>query len=319
MLSFLTCRPVAVAATILLLAAPGSGSGVEAGGPSPAYFFDPATGSVRTLVGFPGAAIAGPPILTELDGAAVAPGGRAAITLRSGAAFWIRNLGPSPVSQELSGMNEGADRMVWAGNGACVFVYSSTSAWIQRICDSPAGATAEPAVSLAGRLETIRAVAVDFMGVSAAVAGTSHHDTALYLVSSTGGDRLLARAASISAVAFRQNGSLLFATDSDGAILELSAADAYGATQVVAEPGSTTKLVSLIATESGELIVLENEGRSLAAFAQSGYGTVRRQTLDAQANGLQRVHPNIYIATCSGPLGLIDPTRAELIFFVPEN
>lgn len=130
-------------------------------GPVSGFIFDQSTGALRPIVGLPGAAYLGDPVITELSWAGVAPGGRWALALRDGALIAVTGLrGPEPTWSPIESVQLTPDRAVWSEDGSVALIYSTATGAAQRI----RGLTGMPVADEAVRLPGARALAVDAEG-----------------------------------------------------------------------------------------------------------------------------------------------------------
>jgi sugar lactone lactonase YvrE len=115
------------------------------------------------LVGIPGAAYAGPPILNEVDDAWVSPAGKWAVVATDGHSALVPLSGSNSRQPSGAGLIDAADRVVWSHDGCTALLYSSNSKLLQlvRVCAeaaagepidlSPWGAAATLAIDAGGR------------------------------------------------------------------------------------------------------------------------------------------------------------------------
>jgi hypothetical protein len=103
-------------------------------GPIAGFAYARASRSVRPLLGVPGAAWIGPPVLSEVDWASIAPGGRWAVLIKGGGASFMRGLSDlAPTEAPVDGLIDAVDRVVWSRDGSFAILYSSSGGQLQRV------------------------------------------------------------------------------------------------------------------------------------------------------------------------------------------
>ena len=145
-------------------------------GPVEGLAFDPPTGSIRQVIGSLGSSRLGPPLISLLDFASVAPGQSYAIAVRAGQPFLVAGLGSGSASlTALPGANPKPEGVAWSGDGSAAVLYSLSGGWIQMFTGLPAALNSAAAVSVAPLGGTLTAVATDSSGQTAVVgiAGTN--------------------------------------------------------------------------------------------------------------------------------------------------
>lgn len=179
-------------------------------GPVPGFTFDPATRSVRAVIGSLGSATLGPSVAGALDFASVAPRQNYGIAVRRGQVFFISALGQPPASvTPLAGASI-PDGVAWSDDGSVVVLYSRSGNWVQICTGLPGSISPGPQVTVsAGSLAVVAADAQGqdvVIGVGGAQAGVYQ------LQSGQTFSPLLQIAAPIS-LAFSPDGSTLYALD----------------------------------------------------------------------------------------------------------
>ena len=82
------------------------------------FFYSPVSRTVSPLLGVPGATYIGSPLLSNVDLASVAPGGRLAFVTKSGHAAIIQGLSDgTPVETPVDALIPAIDRVIWSPSG----------------------------------------------------------------------------------------------------------------------------------------------------------------------------------------------------------
>jgi hypothetical protein len=142
----------------VFLAAMASDSGVS--GPLAGFLLDPETRTLRPALGVPGAAHAGPAILSDVEAASIAPRGDVALAATPDALVLVRRLpsGEFDATRIENGL-AGANGLAWSADGAVAAAYSASARAAQIIRD---GAVVR-LIDLAA-LEDVTALAIDNTG-----------------------------------------------------------------------------------------------------------------------------------------------------------
>ncbi len=160
-----TCLLAIVCAAPLLAQSPGFSGPVES------YMFDLPTGSLRAVVGFPGAASFGPALLDGLDFGSVAPHQDFALAFRAGQCLLATHLGSDQVSTAaVDGVAGQPDSIAWSSDGSSATLYSLTGNWIQTVTGLPGSPSAGALLDLSSLSGPLTAVASDAQGKQLAVA-----------------------------------------------------------------------------------------------------------------------------------------------------
>src|ERR1017187_819939 len=96
-------------------------------GPVTGYIFDAQAHAIRPMMGIPGAAYLGSPVVSNVDSASVSPDGSAAFAIQAGKLVVYTGLASaSPTAVYLHGSIP-ADRFAWAPGATAAAIYSSKS------------------------------------------------------------------------------------------------------------------------------------------------------------------------------------------------
>src|SRR5262249_52553514 len=94
-------------------------------GPIVGFVYASSSRSVRPVLGVPGAAIMGSPVLSDVDHASIAPGGKWALVSKGGSVRFVRGLSDKEPSESAAeGLIDSVDRVVWNGEGTSALLFS---------------------------------------------------------------------------------------------------------------------------------------------------------------------------------------------------
>ncbi|MCS7316187.1 MAG: hypothetical protein RMI94_02565 [Bryobacterales bacterium] len=151
-----------------LLAGAAAAQTLQIEGPISGFVFDKLSGSLRPILGLPGAAYVGEPVVAGLDWASVAPGGSAALVSRDNVLYRVDHLARlAPVFQPVENVRLNPDDAAWSDDGSVAAIYSARSGLAQVIRNARAG----PAAGEPLELGAVTALAVDREG--RLIAGTA--------------------------------------------------------------------------------------------------------------------------------------------------
>lgn len=110
------------------------------GGPVAGFVFDGNVNAVRPMLGLPGAAYLGSPVVEGLEAAGIAPDGSRALAVREGRLYLITGLKTGEAAAKaVEGAVEGADLFAWAADGSAAVAYASRTRQAQIIREAAAG------------------------------------------------------------------------------------------------------------------------------------------------------------------------------------
>ena len=166
--------------------------------------------TVRPLLGAPGAAVAGPTLMTGVQWASVAPSGNWGLISQRGLPARVFSLpGNTSFQVAAEGLIDGIDQAAWSRDGSYALAYSSRSAQMQRLRFSGSAVSVDAPVSLSS-FGAVTTLAIDPTGSQMAfgVAGTS--SAGLYLVQPQQTPVLLSGMEQPVAAAFDGTGARLY-------------------------------------------------------------------------------------------------------------
>jgi DNA-binding beta-propeller fold protein YncE len=329
-------------ALLTVPAAPANAQPASFQGPIVGFVFSGASKTVRPLLGIPGATHAAPPILSRVDSASIAPGGKWAFITRAGHAGFVSGLSDmAPAESSIGGAGvliDAVDRVVWSRDGSFALLYSSSRSRLQRVQLSGNQPLADGPIDLSpwGIATTL---AIDPAGQQIA-AGFAASGLYLFTALSTTGvttgvttgqsPALLSSMAQPAAATFDGTGKFLFAIDKD--------------TQRIVQfqiGSGLSEFASLVQTEvqtDGPALdpaglAVSGDGRYLL-LADSATRSVFVYEIDSRtlANTIPlNFAPSRFEALSAGPVFLLngnrgkewllilDASQVPVVYFVPAN
>jgi hypothetical protein len=179
-------------------------------GPISGFVYSHASRTIRPMLGIPGAARLGSPILDAVDFASIGPNGRWALVTRSGLSSFVHDLADlKPADSTIKGLIDAVDRVVWNRDGSFALLYSSSANRLQRVHLSEADVVADAPMDLS-LWGQVTVLAIDPAGqqIAFGVAGSG-----LYLFGAGQSPALLSSMAQPAAAAFDGAGRRLYAVD----------------------------------------------------------------------------------------------------------
>ncbi|MBM3775253.1 MAG: hypothetical protein FJW37_08825 [Acidobacteria bacterium] len=281
-------RALVAAAILAALAPAAEDSGIR--GPVSGFVFGGPSGEIRPIVGRPGAAYLGAAVGGKFDLAAPSPEADAALTVRGGELWLVRNLEGAPAGQRIERALAGIDRIAWSRGGAAL-VYSSASGRAQRVQDGEITADFELPAGL-------NALAVD-------------------------GARLFVTFGEASQARVGENearvGEEASVGENEGRVWEIE--DFGRGSALLPFTGGSGGAGRLELSADGRRLLVA-EGRTVAVYDVQSRSLLERIELDFEASALRRLRDNLFLlnAGSEGQPAYVLETGAEpLVYFVPSG
>jgi len=139
-------------------------------GPIEGYIFDSPTQSFLAVMGLPGSATFGSPLVNGFDMGSIAPHKNYAIGFQQGNCFLVAGLDSSPILTGIAGVSGQPDGIVWSGDGSVAVLSSRGGAWLQVLSGLPDAPQAGALVDLSTLGGSLSGVATDQQGKRIALA-----------------------------------------------------------------------------------------------------------------------------------------------------
>ena len=242
-------------------------------GPIAGFVYSHAAGTVRPLLGVPGATQIGATALSGLDFASIAPGGKWALIVQAGNTSLVEGLSAlNPAASPAGGLIAAVSRVVWNLDGSFALLYSSSGNQLQRVGFTDAGAAADPPVDLSA-WGPLTALAIDPAGAQIAfgVAGSG-----LYLFQAGQSPAPISSMAQPAAAAFDPTGRRLYAVDlAQQQISEFdSGSSAIAFASLAQSNGSAVTPVGLAVSGDGHYLMLPDSASQLVWVYDTTSGTM---------------------------------------------
>jgi hypothetical protein len=235
--------------------------------------------SVRPLFGMAGSALIGPPILSGVDSASIAPGGKWALINTDGRGRLVRRLSDlAPIESTGQDLIEAVDRVVWNRAGSFALLYSSSTRQLQRVRLSEKDALADPPLSISWG--DVTSLAIDAAGRQIAI-GVA--ETGLYLwTSEQPSPTLLPSIAQPGAVAFDENGRLYAIDTATQRILNFDSASGMAEFTSFAETDAPAlDPVGLAVSKGGRYLLLaDRPSHSVRVYETASKSLIKTIPLD---------------------------------------
>ena len=200
---------------LLSLAGASFAAGQTAGlsGPVEGFTFDPPTASIRAVMGFPGAASFGTPILGGIEWASVAPQHDYGLAFQNGNFFVVSGLSTgAPSLLAVGSVTRVPESISWSGDGSFAVLASSSAAWLETISGLPSNPVAGAYIDISALGGSLKAVALDATGAHIAIA-VSGAQAGVYLMTGSQAFSPVVSLANPVSVSFSTDGTQLFAID----------------------------------------------------------------------------------------------------------
>ena len=307
---------------ILTLAMSGwAANSTTLGGPVTGFIFDAPTGVLRPMLGIPGAAYLGAPLVSGVETASVAPDGSAALVVqRDGRLMLCGSLrNGTAVTVAINGAIAGVDRFAWAGDGSAAAVYASKNGQAQILSHLAQTPAAGAAIDLSAVPGQLTALAFDGQSIILGVSGDSG---GVFLAVSGGAPQRIAAASTPSAIVLA--GADLYFTDQQSQqIWQIQSYGGKPATVLFASDSGISSPAGLQISADGQRLYVANAGsRKLSVYDVATRSLLESLDLNFTPSRLDRFgDPSVFLLNDSGqgPLYVLsDGNPAKIsVYFVP--
>jgi hypothetical protein len=313
-------------ALLTLPAAPANAQPAGFQGPIAGFIFSGVSKTVRPLLGIPGATHSAPPILSRVDSASIAPGGKWAFITRAGHVGFVSGLSDmAPAESSIGGPDvliDAVDRVVWSRDGSFALLYSSSGSRLQRVQLSGNQPLADGPIDLSpwGIATTL---AIDPAGQQIAAGFAA---SGLYLFTAGQSPALLSSMSQPAAATFDGTGKFLFAIDKDTQrIVQFQSGSGISEfASLVQTDGPALNPAGLAVSGDGSyLLVADSATRSVFVYEIDSRSLANTIPLDFA--------PSRFEALSAGPVFLLngnrgkewllilDASQVPVVYFVPAN
>ncbi|MGJ5814768.1 YncE family protein [Paludibaculum fermentans] len=315
----------ATRAVLCLALAAGSAAAQESAlsGPVSGLLIDEQSRSVRPIIGMPGSAYAGSPLVRSFDFASTAPDGRNALVAKDQSLYLVRRLdGGAPVWREFAKDAAVPSRVVWSDGAESAGLLNADATQL----DLWSGLASEPklagSISLSGITERIVSLALDKNAAFAFAATQGESSGTLYLLTAGAEPRMLMPLTQAGALLL--TGNALYVADRGLSTVTRvtnwaqnpNLASVASAGSGVADP------VGVALSQDGKLLYVANaESRQILAYDLGSNSLKGALDLDFVPSGLDRMGSNSLFLLRNGiageqPAQVLD-TASQKVYFVP--
>ena len=294
-------------------------------GPVAGLVFDPQLHALRPLIGVPGAAYLGLPLVSGLDAASVAPSGFSALVVREGRILLFRGVNADPPTLELENAITDADVFAWSADGAVAAIYSSRDRSAQIWKNLATVPEVVSRMALADVPGKVVALAIGASNEHLVAALESEDQGGVYLLQAGAASSLLLRAG--SPVSVITSGSDLFVADKTrDQIWQVTRYQDRAAPMIFADAGSgLASPVGMQLSEDRKRLFVANAGsKSLVAFDLETRSVIHSMALDAEPAMLGSLGAKSVWLLNTGTEGLqpwfiADGGPSPSVYFVPAG
>lgn len=292
-------------------------------GPVSGLIIDEQSRSLRPIIGMPGSAYAGTPLVQSFDYASTAPDGRNALVVKDQALYLVRRLdGGTPVWREFAKADNVPSHVSWSDNGESLALVNEDASSLDLWTGLSTEAKHTGTVSLAGVTEHVVALAVDPDGAFALASTQGESSGTLYLLKPGVEPRMLMPLAGAGALLLKDN-NLYVADRGVSAITRVTNWDQNPNLATIATAGSgVSDPVGVALSADGKLLYVANaESRQILAFDLASNSLKGALDLGFVPSGLDRMGSNSLFLLRNGvageqPAQVLD-TAAQKVYFVP--
>jgi hypothetical protein len=301
----------------------GVASAQSLSGPVEGFLFDQPTQSLRAVDGFPGSAMFGPALESEVTFGSVAPYKNYAIAFKSGHCLFLSALGSGHLSTvTLTGVVGEPDGVVWSADSSVAVLYSSSGNWIQTVSGLPKTPHVNSHLTLSALGGTLADVATDADGKKIAIAMRGSKG-GVFLNTASQKFVPLLEMENPMALSFSEDGADLYALD--GAALKLSAITlSNSSSRVFPLPGLKDPFAIRAGHDTSNrpvVFVASLKDRLVGVFNPSSENFETTIHLSFKPTGLQDLGRNSFVigsrAKPGDPLWLFSTAPKAAVYFVP--
>jgi sugar lactone lactonase YvrE len=301
---------------------------VDLRGPSPGFLFDPASHSIRVIVGVPGSAYLGPAALSGLSFGSVSPDGKKAIILRDSQFSLVRDLAsPTPAATPLTTLSAAPDSLAWAPDSTAAVWYSRASASVYRAWRLDADPVLDDPLDVSTLGDSIASLATGAAGNPIAVAVSHSSRNGIYLLSPGNSPVQVGALPQPSTIVFDRAGVSLYAADaSTGDLYEIPAFSPLATlTRRIAGSGAATDFVGLAVGGDGSLLYSSLLSEQILRVYDLASATLTAELpLDAPPSSIQALSGDTLFVLNplrggSDPILLLDGRSEPVVYVVPPG
>jgi hypothetical protein len=307
-------------AGFVLIAAPLlHAQGLSVSGPRSGLVYDAASQTVRPILGVPGAAYLGTPLLSSVDFASISPSSGWVFTLSGGEAGFARINDRTVERSAPAGLLPHVDRVAWSPDSLTAVLASSERGALQRVHLADSAPAVDPIQDVSA-LGPITALAVDSRAhVAVAVSGAS---SGLYRLPVSGEPALLTSVLKPADAKFNADGSALYVLDDvSRRIAVLPGSLEGGDFQVL--PSADVDGFSLSA-DATQLYLAKHGEAFVQVYDTSSQAVIAELPVDFQPAAIEPISKSTFLLreqrnAAGSALHVLDARQKPAIYFVPSG
>lgn len=296
-------------------------SSTAVGGPVTGFVFDAQADAIRPMLGIPGAAYLGTPVVVGVSAASVAPDGSAVLAVQQAGLLMLYGglRSGAPTGMAINGAIAGVDHFAWSGDNRAAAVYSSTSGQAQvltNLAQSPAAGAPFDISTVAG---PVTALAFDGQRIVFGVAGGAG---GIYLAVPPAAAQRIAPASNPSAMVLA-GADLYFADQQSQQIWQVESYAGTPMAALFADDSGISSPAGLQISLDGKRLYVANAGnRKLGVYDVASRSVGQSLDLTFTPTRLERFgDTSVFLLNSSGPdplFVLSDGSQAKIaVYFVP--
>jgi DNA-binding beta-propeller fold protein YncE len=310
-------------ALLTLLAGTANAQSASLNGPIAGFVFNGTSKTVRPMLGIPGATRIDVPVLSRVEAASIAPGGKWAFITRARRSTFMHGLSDlAPTESSVSGLIDAVDRVVWSRDGSFAVLYSSSGNQFQRVQFPGSLPVADGPVDLSPWGQ-VTALAVDPAGQQIAVGFATQ---GLYLFTAGQSPALLSSMAQPVAAAFDGNGHSLFAVDlaTQRIVQFQSTGGSADFVSLAQTDGPTLQPAGLAVSGDGHYLLLADSAtRSVLVYATDSRSLANTLPLSFAPSRFEALSADpVFLLNGNDPkewLLVLDARQVPVVYFVPAS
>ncbi len=291
-------------------------------GPIRGFVFSHGSRTLRPLFGVPGASYIGSAVMSDIDSASVAPGGKWAVITQGGHSSCFQGLSNlSPVESTPDGLIDAVDHVLWNADGSYAVLFSSSGNQMQRVRFSNSAASPDSPVDLSpwGQASLL---AIDPAGqkIVFGVAGSG-----LYLFPAGQSPALLSPMATPSVAAFDATGKSLYAADLDQQQIVKFDSDSNATTfaPLVQTGTAAANPAGLGVSNDGNYLMLaDSAAQAVQVYSMADGSLANTIPLDFSPSRFETLNSGTFLLNGDNSnewLLVLDARQVPSISFVPAN
>jgi hypothetical protein len=303
----------------LLIAFPATAQSPVWQSPAKGYLYDQVTRTIRTMVGIPGSAYAGPAVQSNVEWASLSPGGRSSLLVRGGHLAWFPDLNADAAALDFADV---PDACVWSADSTRAVALSQKAGSVSWL----SGFRSVPQVEARWDLASIGAaewklLAADSKAESVLLAARGDSGWTIWLAISTSAPASVGTVLRPSAATFDAGSSAAYVADAGARVVYALQSQAlqpvFTADDGIGEPAG------LLAAGNGRLAIADGTSQTLRVFDLSTRAAVQQIELFDEPGAVLPYGDNRFLVNrrqrADQPFRFLDTFSDWKVVFVPAG